>query len=260
MIDADGHFPFFEIMKGTADTQPVIHRSFFQSSTKAIAVLALSFFLLGTTGAFGQDDAAARRAAAAAIAERQALNEKMSRLTSTVEALVNDQVNLLNQIQSQAAEIRELRAELARLKADQEIQRKAAEQAVTQAEFKTLVAQINQNEVKRKKDQELILDSIEEIGKARIAAIQSASASTSASNNTGSSSGSASKPDPKSNIPTVGYNYTVQSGDTISSIVASYRESGVPVTVPLVLKANPDVVPSRLQVGTELFIPDPREE
>lgn len=246
-------------MKG-ANKQLIGHGSFFHRYLQTTAVLALSFLYIGATGAFGQDDPAARRAAAAAIAERQALNEKMSRLTSTVEALVNDQVNLLNQIQAQAAEIRELRAEVARLKADQEIQNKAAEKAVTEAEFKALVAQINQNEVKRKKDQELILESIEEIGKARIAAIQSASASTAASNNSGSDNRTTSKPDPKPDIPTVGYNYTVQSGDTISSIVASYRESGVPVTVPLVLKANPNVVPSRLQVGTELFIPDPREE
>lgn len=257
LIDAETHIPFFQIMKGT-NKQLSGHGSFFHRYLQTTAALALSFLFIGATGAFGQDDPAARRAAAAAIADRQALNEKMSRLTSTVEALVNDQVNLLNQIQSQAAEIRELRAEVARLKADQEIQNKAAEKAVTEAEFKALVAQINQNEVKRKKDQELILESIEEIGKARIAAIQSASAS--ASNNSGSESRTISKPDPKPSIPTVGYNYTVQSGDTISSIVASYRESGVPVTVPLVLKANPNVVPSRLQVGTELFIPDPREE
>jgi peptidoglycan hydrolase CwlO-like protein len=204
-------------------------------------------------GAMAQNTEAARRAAA--IAEKQALDEKLSRLTSTMEGLVNDQLNLLKQIQSQAAEIRELRAEVARLKADQELQRKAAESAVTQAEFKSLVAQINQSESKRKKDQELILDSIEDIGKARIAAAQAAQSS---SNN---SSGSKSvKPDPQPSTSSVGYEYEVQPGDNISSIVASYRESGVPVTVNMVLRANPSVVPERLQVGTKLFIPDPREE
>jgi peptidoglycan hydrolase CwlO-like protein len=211
------------------------------------------FLMMICCSAMAQNTEAARRAAA--IAEKQALDEKLSRLTSTMEGLVNDQLNLLKQIQSQAAEIRELRAEVARLKADQELQRKAAESAVTQAEFKSLVAQINQSESKRKKDQELILDSIEDIGKARIAAAQAAQSS---SNN---SSGSKNvKPDPQPATSSVGYEYEVQPGDNISSIVASYRESGVPVTVNMVLRANPSVVPERLQVGTKLFIPDPREE
>jgi len=208
------------------------------------------FLMMICCGAMAQNTEAARRAAA--IAEKQALNEKLSRLTSTMEGLVNDQINLLNQIQSQAAEIRELRAEVARLKADQELQRKAAESAVTQAEFKSLVAQINQSESKRKKDQELILDSIEDIGKARIAAAQSSSNNPSGSKSV--------KPDPQPSTSSVGYEYEVQPGDNISSIVSSYRESGVPVTVNMVLKANPSVVPERLQVGTKLFIPDPREE
>lgn len=208
------------------------------------------FLMMICCSAMAQNTEAARRAAA--IAEKQALNEKLSRLTSTMEGLVNDQINLLNQIQSQAAEIRELRAEVARLKADQELQRKAAESAVTQAEFKSLVAQINQSESKRKKDQELILDSIEDIGKARIAAAQSSSNNPSGSKSV--------KPDPQPSTSSVGYEYEVQPGDNISSIVSSYRESGVPVTVNMVLKANPSVVPERLQVGTKLFIPDPREE
>jgi len=211
------------------------------------------FLMMICCGAMAQNTEAARRAAA--IAEKQALNEKLSCLTSTMEGLVNDQINLLNQIQSQAAEIRGLRAEVARLKADQELQRKAAESAVTQAEFKSLVAQINQSESKRKKDQELILDSIEDIGKARIAAAQSAQSSP--NNSSGSKSV---KPDPQPSTSSVGYEYEVQPGDNISSIVSSYRESGVPVTVNMVLKANPSVVPERLQVGTKLFIPDPREE
>ena len=211
------------------------------------------FLMMICCSAMAQNTEAARRAAA--IAEKQALDEKLSRLTSTMEGLVNDQLNLLKQIQSQAAEIRELRAEVARLKADQELQRKAAESAVTQAEFKSLVAQINQSESKRKKDQELILDSIEDIGKARIAAAQSAQSSS--NNPSGSKSV---KPDPQPSTSSVGYEYEVQPGDNISSIVASYRESGVPVTVNMVLRANPSVVPERLQVGTKLFIPDPREE
>ena len=213
------------------------------------------FLMMICCSAIAQNTEAARRAAA--IAEKQALDEKLSRLTSTMEGLVNDQLNLLKQIQSQATEIRELRAEVARLKADQELQRKAAESAVTQAEFKSLVAQINQSESKRKKDQELILDSIEDIGKARITAAQAAQ--NNSANNSSNNSKSV-KPDPQPSVASVGYEYEVQPGDNISSIVASYRESGVPVTVNMVLKANPSVVPERLQVGTKLFIPDPREE
>lgn len=52
-----------------------------------------------------------------------------------------------------------------------------------------------------------------------------------------------------------GYDYAVQSGDTLSKIVASYRAAGVDVTAEQVLAANPGVNASKLRVGQTLFIP-----
>ena len=63
-------------------------------------------------------------------------------------------------------------------------------------------------------------------------------------------------PDPK--VPTEGYHYTIQSGDTLSAIVDAYRKAGVKgLTVNLVLRANKGLKPERLIPGQEIFIPDP---
>jgi LysM repeat protein len=53
-----------------------------------------------------------------------------------------------------------------------------------------------------------------------------------------------------------GYEYTVQSGDTLSAIVQAYRDQGVKVTVDDVLKANPSLKPSSMRVGQKIFIPN----
>jgi nucleoid-associated protein YgaU len=59
-------------------------------------------------------------------------------------------------------------------------------------------------------------------------------------------------------VPTEGYDYTIQSGDTLSAIVDAYRKAGVKgLTVDLVLRANKGLKPERLIPGQKIFIPDP---
>ena len=52
-----------------------------------------------------------------------------------------------------------------------------------------------------------------------------------------------------------GYEYIIQAGDTLSTIVSGYRAAGVEVTVDDVLKANPNLNATRLRVGQTLFVP-----
>lgn len=67
-------------------------------------------------------------------------------------------------------------------------------------------------------------------------------------------------PKPAEPIPTEGYEYTIQPGDTLSAIVKAYREAGVKgLTVDLVLRANKGLKPERLIPGTKIFIPDPNK-
>ena len=54
-----------------------------------------------------------------------------------------------------------------------------------------------------------------------------------------------------------GFDYVVQKGDTLSTIVQAYRDKNIKVTTDQILKANPDLKPERMRVGQKIFIPAP---
>ena len=59
---------------------------------------------------------------------------------------------------------------------------------------------------------------------------------------------------PKSSI---GYNYTIQTGDTLDVVAGEYRKQGVDVTVDQIMAANPTLkATTNIQAGVQLFIPD----
>ena len=57
--------------------------------------------------------------------------------------------------------------------------------------------------------------------------------------------------------PDQGYDYTVQTGDTLSVIVQAFRRRGIQVTADQILKANPGLNWSRMRVGQKILIPAP---
>ncbi len=59
----------------------------------------------------------------------------------------------------------------------------------------------------------------------------------------------------KTNGSEKGYEYVVQRGDTLSSIIQAYREKGIKVTQDQVLKANPKLKPSKMYTGQKIWIP-----
>jgi len=61
---------------------------------------------------------------------------------------------------------------------------------------------------------------------------------------------------PQSTVPPdAGYEYLIQSGDSLARIVRAYVEVGVPVTAREILAANPGLDPTRLKVGQVIFVP-----
>src|SRR5437867_2592323 len=62
----------------------------------------------------------------------------------------------------------------------------------------------------------------------------------------------------KATKPEKGFEYVVQSGDTLLAIVKAYREKNVKVTQDEILKANPGLVATRLKVGQKIWIPAPQ--
>jgi len=55
----------------------------------------------------------------------------------------------------------------------------------------------------------------------------------------------------------IGYNYTVQTGDTLDVVAGEYRKQGVDVTVDQIMAANPNLkATTNIEAGVQLFIPD----
>jgi nucleoid-associated protein YgaU len=61
-----------------------------------------------------------------------------------------------------------------------------------------------------------------------------------------------------SDKPEKGFEYTIQKGDTLSTIVKAYRDKNVKVSAEQIQKANPDLKPEKLRVGQKIFIPAPK--
>jgi hypothetical protein len=51
----------------------------------------------------------------------------------------------------------------------------------------------------------------------------------------------------------------VQSGDTLSAIIAAYKEKGIKVTEKEIKAANPNLVPEKMRVGQKIWIPAPEK-
>jgi nucleoid-associated protein YgaU len=55
-----------------------------------------------------------------------------------------------------------------------------------------------------------------------------------------------------------GFEYTIKSGDTLSTIVKAYKEQNIKITTDQILKANPGLQPEKMKVGQKIFIPAPQ--
>ena len=63
---------------------------------------------------------------------------------------------------------------------------------------------------------------------------------------------------PKSNKSETGFEYIVKSGDSLSGIVKAYHDKHINVSMNDILKANPNLVPEKMQVGQKIWIPAPQ--
>jgi LysM repeat protein len=85
--------------------------------------------------------------------------------------------------------------------------------------------------------------------------------STGGKNNSGGDKGDKSSGDStgteKAPANEKGFKYTIKNGDTISAIIQAYKDQNIKVTEKDILKANPGLVPEKMKVGQEIFIPAP---
>jgi len=64
--------------------------------------------------------------------------------------------------------------------------------------------------------------------------------------------------DETTNVSSKGYEYTIRSGDTLSTILAAYRAKDIKVSVDQVVAANPGLDPTKMKIGQTIFIPQPK--
>ena len=158
-------------------------------------------------------------------AQDAATQEQLDRLRSEVSSLQTANADLQKKLSDVLKELQELKA-----------QTKPTGNYAGADDVKQLAESIKEVDRKRAADRELILSEIKKLPKA-LSVPQVTERSTPAEK---------------------GYEYTVQSGDTLSAIVKAYRDQGVKVTVDDVIKANTGLNANSLQVGKKIFIPNPK--
>jgi len=144
--------------------------------------------------------------------------------------------------------------ELARqVRAIQDQGGKAGAGYASQDDLKQLGAKLQEVDEKRQQDNERILKELDKLGKSLGAPASGTHSKPTASGST-SSSGDTPVPADKDH-----YEYTIQSGDSLSAIARAYSEKGIKVNVDQILKANPGLKPEKMRVGQKIIIPAPTQ-
>ncbi len=170
--------------------------------------------------------------------QNRALIENVNRLQGQLEDLLQSYNALKKEVDILQIELRKTRAESLKSKPD----------SITKSDIEGLTKAIREVDRKRSADKELILKEIRNIAR----------------NSNSNSRPITTTPSTTNRKPQKGFEHTVQSGETISAIIAAYNEqlkiegSKKRITLNSVLKANPKLNPRSIQIGQILFIPDPR--
>lgn len=192
--------------------------------------LLLGLVLLGVSA-----PSASAQNAAEVMAAYRVLEEKNRRMEANMEELQSTLEVLRKRLESQSSEIISLREELTRSKGDSV--KPSQLDALAQEMTKTM------NEY-RKKDRELILGELNKLRADLLAEVRQGARSTPPPNATRA-------PEPVGEH----YAYTIESGNTISGIIKAFKDQGVSVSLEEVMRANPGVDPTKLQVGQTIKIP-----
>ena len=163
-----------------------------------------------------------------------ALEERIKQLNGYVQDLLEDKASQKRQIEALAREVQSLRDQL---------QSQPKGNYASPEDLRALAKQVQEIEDKRRKDREVILTEIENLGKAAARAPKPDKPVTRG-------------PSPSSDLPDKAIEHVIASGDTLSTIAAAYnKEKGLKLTTALILKANPGVDANKLKVGQKIMIP-----
>ena len=203
-----------------------------------------------------QDDAAPR---AAAIAEREATEERYRRLNTAIEGLLSAQADNHRRLTALAEEIRTVRAESTRTETGK---------YATREDLAKLAESLREIDRKREADKKLVLEEFEALKKDLRKMLSTPPPSTppkkskSAAEAEKGGETATEKPTEKTGANTPnqeGVWYSVESGNSLTIIVAAHNEhfksEGKKTSVKLIQDANPNLKPTSMKVGQKIFIP-----
>jgi LysM repeat protein len=182
-------------------------------------------------------------------ADDAATEERLNQLSGKIEDLIASQ-------EAQRKQLAELRREIDGLR---EQASKPTGNFAAQEDLKRLADNVKEVDRKRLEDYEKIRTTIKDLGKT----LATSSPSTTPQKTKKSDSGpmeiaKADKP-AKTEKSEKGFEHTVKSGDTLSGIVAAYREQNIKVNKEQIMAANPGLVPEKMKLGQKIWIPAPQQ-
>jgi len=174
-------------------------------------------------------------------ADDAATEERLNQLSGKIEDLIAGQ-------EAQRKQLSELRREIDSLR---EQASKPTGNFAAQEDLKHLADTVKEVDRKRLDDYEKIRTTIKDLGATL------ASQSTQKPKRSDSGVTEVAKAE-KTSKSEKGFEYTVKSGDTISAIIAAYREQNIKVTEKQIMAANPSLVPEKMRLGQKIWIPAPQ--
>jgi hypothetical protein len=223
---------------------------------KRVLTLLAGALVLGLPAGAGRaQDEAAR---AAAIADRQAEEERFQRLDTAVQGLLSAQADRDRRIETLSEEIRKAAAERAATP-------RSDPNAVTREEYNRLLDSVKEIDRKRESDKRQILEEIAGLQSKILASVREAIAGAQrraqpapAPERTERSE----RPEKKTTAAgsaQEGVEYTVEKGNTLTAIINAHNEvfkkQGKKTSLKLVLEANPKLKPETMYIGQKIFIP-----
>jgi nucleoid-associated protein YgaU len=170
-------------------------------------------------------------------AQDAAVEERLNKINGHVEDLLAAQKLQQERIAELARELGNLREEAG----------KATSGFASQEEMRKLAEKLQEIDQKRVADNEKILREIEKLGRAGAVprTEKKVQKSLPETKEKAGASGGAEK----------GFEYVIESGDTLSTIALAYQKQGIKITSDQILKANPGLKPNSLRVGQKLSFP-----
>lgn len=181
-------------------------------------------------------------ASAPVRAQDAATEERLSKLNGRLDDFKEGQEGLRTQIQALSREIANLREEAS----------KPSPSYASQEDLKRLADAVKEIDRKRLEDYEKIRAEILKLGKT-LSSVPSPRKPSPASTSDDTTSTS---DNPNQRV----FEYVIQKGDSLSLIVAAYREKNIKVTTDQILKANHGLKANNLRVGQKIYIPAPGKD